>query len=663
MRTSNTETGKQIPGYQKYIRWFPVAILIIVLVIVGVKSWRIYQNGMAVYQDVIRLRELVQAPVDEMDFAAIKTSMMDLQGNLNASIQETKPLLWLAPQLAWVPVYGGDLANGPDLIELAKHLVDASVLSFQAGEPILNEINSMESTLDPVGLTMLLIDAQPQLQRARFEFDQVIQTRDSIQIESLSPRLQRLVVNELDPLLNIMDDGLSLSLALPVVLGADGKGPKSYLLLAQNEDELRPTGGFITTVGRLVVQDGKIISLDFEGVDDEEDWTKPFPSAPWQLQEYMNARVLILRDSNWFTNFPTSALWAEYLYTYNHPGSVDGVIAFDQQFLVILLHILGPLDVDGAAYPVTSDNVIEYMRSSKEPPANEPIPVNWYRKDFIGRLADALMQELLDDQNNDWRGLAVTLVQALEESHLLFQVDDPIVTSLLASNDWDGAVRAIDGDFIMSADSNIGFNKTNALVKVSQSYDVDLTDLLAPRGTLTVTHQNNSSDDVQCIHFDETVTDDFSYSMNRCYWNYLRVYKQSGVELLDASPHEIPAEWILLKRRVPARVDELDEEIDRVQGYGTLIVVPGGESLSTFFKFSLPSSVISLEDGSSQFVYRLKVQKQPGTLAEPLVIRVHLPNRSKVDSVNMDALIQDNDILIETDLRTDVYLELVFHVQ
>ncbi len=64
-----------------------------------------------------------------------------------------------------------------------------------------------------------------------------------------------------------------------------------------------------------------------------------------------------------------------------------------------------------------------------------------------------------------------------------------------------------------------------------------------------------------------------------------------------------------------------------------------------------------------QFVYHLKVQKQPGTLAEPLVIRVHLPNRSKVDSVNLDALIQDNDILIETDLRTDVYLELVFHVQ
>jgi hypothetical protein len=150
--------------------------------------------------------------------------------------------------------------------------------------------------------------------------------------------------------------------------------------------------------------------------------------------------------------------------------------------------------------------------------------------------------------------------------------------------------------------------------------------------------------------------------MDRCYWNYLRVYKQSGVELLDASPHDIPAEWILTKRPVPAHVDELDEEIDGVQGFGTLLVVPGGQSLNTGFDFALPASVISNDDGSNQFTYRLKVQKQPGTLANLLVIRVHLPNRSEVETVNMEALVQENNLLIGTDLRTDVYLELVFHV-
>jgi hypothetical protein len=57
------------------------------------------------------------------------------------------------------------------------------------------------------------------------------------------------------------------------------------------------------------------------------------------------------------------------------------------------------------------------------------------------------------------------------------------------------------------------------------------------------------------------------------------------------------------------------------------------------------------------------VQKQPGRLADPLVIRIHLPNRSQVETVNLEALVQGDDLLIETDLRTDVYLEVVFHVQ
>jgi hypothetical protein len=562
-----------------------------------------------------------------------------------------------------VPTYGGDLANAPDLIELADHLVGVSVTALQAAEPLLNEINTPDSSLDPAGLTSLLVDAQPGLLNIREEFDLALGARNQVQVEQLSPRLQGLLVDELDPLLGLMDDGLSLSTALPVVLGADGSGPKTYLLLAQNEDELRATGGFITTVGKLILQNGRIISLDFEGVDNEEDWTKPFPAAPWQLQEYMNAEVLILRDSNWFADFPTSARWAEYLYTYNHHGQPDGVIAFDQQFLVLLLQALGPLEVAGALYPITSDNVIEYMRSAKEPPKDQPLPADWYRKNFIGDLADALLKKLLGGGNNDWRGLAAVLVQSLQERHLNLQFDDPAVASLLAENGWDGAVRPGDGDFLLVTDSNIGFNKTNALVEISLSYDVDLTDLSAPTGVLNVTHRNNSRKDMECIQFDEGVYEDSFYAMARCYWSYFRVYKQSGVELVDASPHEIPAEWIILEKTVPARVDLLEEEIDGVQGFGTLLVVPGGQSLSTGFEFALPTSVISQAEGSDRFTYRLKVQKQPGRLADPLVIRIHLPNRSQVETVNLEALVQGDDLLIETDLRTDVYLEVVFHVQ
>ena len=641
-------------------------LLFAVLIVGGIKGWRIYQKSMTVYRNVNALRGVVQISMlgSEIQIESIKSELTSLQRDLNDLNEEVEPFLWLAPNLGWAPVYGGDLSNAPAILKVADHLINASVTSLNAIQPIWDGINAQESSLDPVALTKLLVDAQPQLMEAQKELDEALIARRNIQTGELSLRLSDLLLDEVDPLLAMMDDGLSLSTALPSILGSTDHEPKIYLILVQNEDELRSTGGFITSVGRLVIRNGEVVSLTFEGVDDGEDWTKPFPSAPWQLQEYMNTSVLILRDSNWFADFPTNVQWAEYLYLYNHVHAVDGVIAFDQQFLVMLLGVIGPLEVEGAPYAITNENVIEYMRSAKKPPSDDLVPTDWYRKEFVGDIADAMLNEFFAGRGNDWRGLANVLKQALDERHLLLQFDDPTAELLLTKHDWDNAVAPpVAGDFLMTTDTNIGFNKTNALMNVSLTYDVDLVDLTAPSGTLIVTHENRSNADVPCIHWDSgQIIDDDSYPTNRCYWNYLRVYKQAGVKLTDATPHFIPGEWMILGRSVPARVDELDEGIEGIQGYGTLLVVPGGRSLGTSFDFSLPGSVLTRDDGSNQLTYRLKVQKQPGTIANSLVIRIHLPNRSQVESVNMEALVQDDNLLIETDLRTDVYLQLVFLV-
>ena len=117
---------------------------------------------------------------------------------------------------------------------------------------------------------------------------------------------------------------------------------------------------------------------------------------------------------------------------------------------------------------------------------------------------------------------------------------------------------------------------------------------------------------------------------------------------------------MLVKQDVPARVDKLDEGISGVQAFGTLQVVPGGESVVTTFHFGLPASVI--QSGSGQSKYHLLIQKQPGTLAEPITIRVHLPNNASIQSVPAGAVVQDQNIFYQTILRTDVEFDIAFHI-
>jgi hypothetical protein len=54
------------------------------------------------------------------------------------------------------------------------------------------------------------------------------------------------------------------------------------------------------------------------------------------------------------------------------------------------------------------------------------------------------------------------------------------------------------------------------------------------------------------------------------------------------------------------------------------------------------------------------VQKQPGTRAIPLTVRIHLPAHAVLESVSGQAIMQGQSLLLETDLRTDVELEVRF---
>jgi hypothetical protein len=246
---------------------------------------------------------------------------------------------------------------------------------------------------------------------------------------------------------------------------------------------------------------------------------------------------------------------------------------------------------------------------------------------------------------------------------LLIQLDSPTMTSILERYHWDGAVHPGEGDFLMAVDSNVGFNKTNAVVESSLTYDVDLTRPKTPVASLTVFHKNNANPIVFCKHWNKVrAPGEQYYPITDCYWNYLRVYMKKGTTLLSANPQSVPDNWMILKQENPGRVDILKEDIVGVQAFGTLQVLLGGQSLSTIFQFGLPANILNFDPSSNLTTYRLKVQKQPGTTAVPIIIRVHLPKNAVIKSTPTGVINSDNNLLYQANLRTDLEIEVVFSI-
>ncbi len=632
-------------------------LLLGLLLAAGLKAWRVYKLVLLVRQDVEQLQSVMNTQAGRLEqLKSAGPALSTLRQDFATLKAETQPFFWLGPSLGWLPQYGGELAEIQDLATFGDSLLASADISVQTVAPFLENDNLSQPTLS--SLAEFLSQSQPQFLEAQKNLEQAAAARDRLDLERLSPLVRGLIVDEIDPLMALMQDGLTIAVEAPRALGATSEGPKTYLLLALNEDELRPNGGFITAAGTLLIQDSHLISFSFRNSSLLDDWTKPYPAAPWQLTKYMNSPVLVLRDASWFADYSTSAWYAENFYAYVSDHSVDGVIAFDQQLLVSLLRATGPIQLENMDTPIDADNVISYMRSAKTPTLEER-SVTWDDKAFINRIGMALSEKLLAG-DVDLASLSNTLLRALDEHNILIQVDNPALADFFARHHWDGTVRAGNGDFLLVADSNIGFNKTSAVVETTIAYDVDLTDPLSPTASLTVLHKNNAAAMVTCSQWDKVrVEGEEGYPITDCYWNYMRVYRPAGTTLLDASPQFIPANWMMNYQSVPAQVDILNEDIQSIQAFGTLKVVPGGQSVTTDFRFSLPPSIFETlpNDGVA---YHLKVQKQPGTLAVPLLIRVHLAPEVTITQTAPGAAIENNTVLYQTDLRLDREFEIIY---
>jgi len=415
------------------------------------------------------------------DFAALKEDFATLEADLAAIEAEADPFLPLARHLGWLPRFGGDIAAAPALLEVASGIAEAGRLTLEGVEPLVTawgEPPSEESGSLLEQMLPALVDAGPRLAEAQTKLERVTAARAELDGYRLSPRVAA-QVERLDRYLPLLRLAVQAARLAPNLLGAEG--PRSYLVLAQNSDELRATGGFISGVGLLRLDGGRIVELSFQDSYGVDDFSKPHPPSPPALKKYMKADILVLRDTNWSPDFPTTAQMAASLYALDQGVVVDGVIAADLTAVQWLVEALGPLHLEGYDQPVSGHNVLEFMKATwAAPPGAGTIAErdrsDWWRhrKDFMGILLEGMLARLEGGEDLELGRLVWVLKRSLDEKHVLIHVDDPQAAELLAAAGWDGALRPGEGDFLLVVDSNVGFNKVNPRIEQEIGYQVTL---------------------------------------------------------------------------------------------------------------------------------------------------------------------------------------------
>lgn len=313
-------------------------VLAVILVVGGTCGALLYNSAMSVKgqaQELMDQAEPLKEALKNGDAEALDASVGTVQERMASINAEVHSPLWGLASL--LPVVGEDVRSVQKLGDAGAALVDDALV------PIANSVSGtglsdlMQDGTINVELIQSISDAVSSSLPTIEESVDTIANLPEAHIPQLAEVLDRVQgpVSEVQGLVGQVKPILEL---LPQMLGADGQ-TRTYLVLAQNNSEVRSTGGMPGSLVTLVVNNGSISLGEFSSLVNMEGF-----DVPVSEEEKVNLGMTIGTNAAQMTftpNFVRVGELAQGYWEQAGKGTVDGVIGIDPVFLQRLLALTG----------------------------------------------------------------------------------------------------------------------------------------------------------------------------------------------------------------------------------------------------------------------------------------------------------------------------------
>ena len=607
-----------------------VGILVIVvafILLIVVPSFLVYSSAMRTYAQV------------KVTMAALKSQNIELtQKELTKTredLEDTQGKMNLLVALRFIPgpnIYYNDAQH---MIKAGFHGLDtadtfvasitpyADVLglkgegSFSEGSAE-NRIETAVQTLDKV--TPKIDDIAKDLKLAQEEISNVNPDHYPGFIAGGKVKEGMITMRTLtDEGTEFIDQAKPLIKVLPKLAGQPD--PQKYLIIFQNDKELRPTGGFLTAYAVFTLDKGVIKVDSSEDIYTLDNSVSNKDEAPRIIADYLpKVNTFHLRDSNLSPDFQKSMDTFREIYARaSKAEDVDGIIALDTHALVAVMKILGDVQVGDRTFTteiVEECDCPQVIYELEKETGTRTQYIREDRKSIIGDLMFAIMNKAFQSSPSQyWGPLVQEMFGQISQKHILFSLNDENAQKGLSAVNAAGEIKEFEGDYFHLNEANFGGAKSNLFVdqNVSQEY------LVADDGTITKTVTVNYKNPFKPSNCNLEL--EFALCLNAPWRNLFRVYVPEGSKLQDAKGSEVKM----------STYDELGKTVFE----GFITIRPQGIGKLTL-TYTLP---FKLEDGSP---LPLMIQKQPGTAEDEYTLIVNGKQKEK--------FILDTDKTLKLDL-------------
>jgi hypothetical protein len=495
-----------------------------------------------------------------------------------------------------------------DIFQVISGLLDAaSSVSVATGE-LVNPVEAHRSFNDLTpeekrSMLAKLDRSLPDIREAQAKVAVALSTWNRIPQNQLYAPIRKAfqpVADNLPRLKKTLDEAVPLLEAFIPLAGYPE--PADYLVVLQNSDEIRATGGFLGTVGTLKVDGGDLKQFAFSDVYSLDNpasgnWNE-VPPAP--IRDRLGVPKWFFRDSNWSPDFPTSAQKMSDFYVHELKAGLhvdvpppSGVIAMNAPFFEELLRITGPITVDGVTF--NAENFFETLEYEVEQAfLNKGISVD-QRKQILVKLGDALIDKVMSLPARQWPELLDLTTDALDHKQIQIYARDPELLKRLDAFEWTGRAKPTNGDFLWVIDSNLAALKTDGIMDKGITYKVDATNPARVVATVTLKYTNNGPG----------IGKDYRYTRYR---DYVRLYVPDGSTLVDVKGAMKDDRYRTGGRFVAGPVDVYKELGKTV--FGAFWSIEPKNTQEITFTYVLPAEVGERITGKG--VYHLDIPAQSG---------------------------------------------------
>lgn len=593
-----------------------IGVIIIVLVIMLFPM----RDVIAKASEVMRVGKVAADAIKSQDLAKTKDGLRQTRVKLTELRSAYNKVL----PLRFVPILGNYVSDGDHAVKAAFAGLDAADKAVEALEPNADLLGlkgggkfvqgSADERIQTAVKTMSALI--PKINEMAGSVDTLRKELDQIDPNRYPSHIGKWVIRDniasvkqtVEGAADLFVNAQPLLVNLPKVLGEPDT--KRYLVLFQNDKELRPTGGFITAYAQFRFERGKAIlekADDIYALDGAK--TQTFPAPREILAFHKGVYTLNIRDSNLSPDYKLSMQTFEQMYnTVSGREKIDGIMAVDTHVLVEALKILGPLGVYGRTFSAETDKRCDCPRAVYELEDYSSRPVGYVRterKDIIGVLMQTILQQALGvSPGKYWGRLFQMVLSEVNQKHVLAYFHDPDAQKGVESFDMGGRIMTAtetatlltyqEGsgwDYIHINDSNMAGAKSNMFTSQKVTKDVTVNGDGTMTTKLTIQYKNPYPGS-------DCGLESGGLCLNAPLRDWIRIYVPAGSKLVSSQGSESP------KDGQPVPLDTYDS-LAKTVFEGFLIVNPMGEARLDLIYTSPVKSADSK--------YRLLIQKQPGT--------------------------------------------------